>query len=148
MIVRRIADLKGTEREVDTANWTSRRLLLAKDGMGFSLHETILRAGTETTMWYKNHVEAVYCVEGHGEVEVLPNGPVYQLEPGTVYALNGNERHCLRPKSDMRFVCVFNPPCSGREVHDEDGAYPLITDAECDADATDSARPDPVAKRS
>jgi hypothetical protein len=23
-------------------------------------------------------------------------------------------------------VCVFNPPCTGAEVHDEDGAYPLL----------------------
>jgi L-ectoine synthase len=23
-------------------------------------------------------------------------------------------------------VCTFNPPVTGQEVHDEDGAYPLI----------------------
>jgi L-ectoine synthase len=40
----------------------SRRFLLRKDGMGFSMHETILRAGTETHMWYANHLEAVYCI--------------------------------------------------------------------------------------
>jgi L-ectoine synthase len=26
----------------------------------------------------------------------------------------------------MRTVCVFNPPVTGREVHDENGVYPLI----------------------
>jgi L-ectoine synthase len=29
----------------------------------------------------------------------------------------------------MRTVCVFNPPVTGREVHDEDGVYPLIVEA-------------------
>jgi L-ectoine synthase len=23
-------------------------------------------------------------------------------------------------------VCVFNPPLTGREVHDENGVYPLV----------------------
>jgi len=23
----------------------------------------------------------------------------------------------------MRLICVFNPPVTGREVHDQDGAY-------------------------
>ncbi|MGZ4575073.1 MAG: ectoine synthase, partial [Mycobacteriaceae bacterium] len=27
----------------------------------------------------------------------------------------------------MRMLCVFNPPVTGREVHDENGVYPLIT---------------------
>jgi L-ectoine synthase len=25
-------------------------------------------------------------------------------------------------------VCVFNPPVTGREVHDEDGVYPLVVE--------------------
>jgi L-ectoine synthase len=25
-------------------------------------------------------------------------------------------------------VCVFNPPCTGREVHDENGVYPLLVE--------------------
>jgi L-ectoine synthase len=28
----------------------------------------------------------------------------------------------------MRTVCVFNPPVTGREVHDEDGVYPLVVE--------------------
>jgi L-ectoine synthase len=30
----------------------------------------------------------------------------------------------------MRTVCVFTPPVTGREVHDEDGAYPLLAPEE------------------
>jgi L-ectoine synthase len=126
MIVRKLADLIGTERDVDDGNWVSRRLLLRKDGMGFSMHETILRAGTETYMWYANHLEAVYCIEGEGEVEDLATGTIHRLEPGTLYALNEHDRHIVRAITDVRTVCVFYPPVSGREVHDENGVYPLL----------------------
>lgn len=124
MIVRRLEERVGTEADVDTANWNSRRLLLKEDGVGFSLHDTVIKAGTETLIWYKNHVEAVYCIEGEGEVELTDSGTIYKIVPGTMYVLNGHERHLLRGgKTDMRVVCVFNPPCTGREVHDSEGAY-------------------------
>ncbi len=128
MIIRQESDIAGSEREVVAENWTSRRLLLARDGMGFSLHDTVIRAGTETIMWYRNHVEAVYCIEGEGEIQELPDGPVHPIRPGTLYALDGHEKHALRAKTSLRFVCVFNPPCTGREIHDADGAYPLLQD--------------------
>ncbi|KPV44589.1 ectoine synthase [Alicyclobacillus ferrooxydans] len=128
MIVKQLADIIGTTEDVKGNTWTSRRLLLAKEQVGFSLHDTIMKAGTETTMWYKNHIEAVYCIEGEGELEDLVNGKTYQLAPGTLYVLNGNERHIVRPKTDVRMVCVFNPPVTGRETHDEEGAYPLLTE--------------------
>lgn len=128
MIVKTLEDVLGTAQEVDTPNWTSRRLLLKRDGMGFSLHDTVIRPNTETKMCYKNHLEAVYCIEGEGEVQVLPDGPTYQIRPGTVYALDGHEEHVLRARSQLRMVCVFNPPVTGNEVHGEDGAYPLVED--------------------
>ncbi|NIQ05894.1 MAG: L-ectoine synthase, partial [Candidatus Korarchaeota archaeon] len=59
-----------------------------KDGMGFSLHETIIKAGTETHMWYKNHLEAVYCVEGLGEIEDKKTGKIHKITPGVMYALD------------------------------------------------------------
>jgi L-ectoine synthase len=126
MIVRRLQDIRGTAQDVVTRNWASRRLLLARDGMGFSLHETTVFAGTETRIWYKNHLEAVYCIAGEGEIEDLAAGEVHEITPGVMYALNRHDRHLLRAKSDMRLVCVFNPPLTGREVHDADGVYPLI----------------------
>ncbi|MFQ5879070.1 MAG: ectoine synthase [Dehalococcoidia bacterium] len=128
MIVRSLQQLQGTERDVRAPTFASRRFLLSRDGMGFSLHDTIIMAGTETHMWYRNHLEAVYCIEGEGEVEVVDEGKVYQILPGTMYALDGHEKHYLRARSDMRLVCVFNPPCTGQEVHDEEGVYPLLVD--------------------
>ncbi|MGH0029646.1 MAG: ectoine synthase [Myxococcota bacterium] len=124
MIVRRLDELCDTDREVAAPNWVSRRFLLAKDGMGFSMHDTVLHAGTETEMEYKHHVEAVYCIEGEGEIQLLPDGPTWAIRPGTLYALDGHERHVLRAKSRLRMVCVFNPPVTGTEVHGADGAYP------------------------
>ena len=124
MIVRKLAEVNGTEREVRDDNWTSRRLLLQGDGMGFSLHDTVIHAGTSTRMWYRHHVEAVYCIEGKGTVTVIATGEVFPIEAGTVYALDGHEEHILTAEIAMRMVCVFNPALSGRETHDEQGAYP------------------------
>jgi L-ectoine synthase len=128
MIVRKMREIEGTQNDVITPNWASRRILLRKDGMGFSLHETIIFPGTETYIWYKNHLEAVYCVEGEGEIELVPQGTKYTLEPGVTYALDQNDKHYLRAKTRMRMICVFNPPLTGREVHDEEGVYPLMKD--------------------
>jgi uncharacterized cupin superfamily protein len=82
--------------------------------MGFSLHDTVIRPGTETVMCYRHHLEAVYCIEGEGEVQLLPDGPVHRIRAGTVYALDRHERHVLRAKRRMRMVCVFNPPARAR----------------------------------
>ncbi|HEX7641538.1 MAG TPA: ectoine synthase [Noviherbaspirillum sp.] len=124
MIVRDIEQCKGTEREVKSKTWTSLRVLLASDKMGFSLHETTMFRGTETPMQYLNHLEAVLCVEGEGEVELCETGANYPIKPGTVYALDQHDRHIVRAKSDLRLICVFNPPLHGKEVHDADGSYP------------------------
>ena len=129
MIVKRLKELLGTGREVDAENWTSRRFLLKSDGMGFSMHDTVIKAGTETFIWYAHHLEAVYCIEGSGEVELADSGKVYPIEAGTIYALDGHEKHYLRARTQMRMVCVFNPPLTGKEVHDDEGIYPLVADA-------------------
>lgn len=128
MIIRTLNEIKETEREVFAGNnnWVSRRLLLKKDGMGFSLSETIIFANTETEICYKNHLEAVYCIEGEGEIETVNDSKVYTIKLGTIYALNEHDRHHLRAfDKDMKLICVFNPPLSGTEVHQPDGSYVL-----------------------
>ncbi len=129
MIVRTLEDIVGSDRDVGAETWTSRRLLLADDRMGFSLHDTVIEAGTTTNMWYQNHLEAVYCIEGDGTVELVDSGETFEIRAGTVYALDQHDRHVLRANTRMRMVCVFNPPCTGAETHDEHGAYPLLVDA-------------------
>lgn len=131
MIVRQLDEIKGTRFEVDTPNWTSFRFLLARDGMGFSMHETRIRPGTETHMHYRHHLEAVYCIEGSGEIEDLATGTVHQIRPGTLYALDRHDEHKLRGHAEgLRLVCVFNPPVTGEETHDETGAYPPPEEAQ------------------
>jgi L-ectoine synthase len=134
VIVTHVSDLDGTEREVETPNWKSRRLVLAREGVGFSFHETVLYAGTETSMWYANHIEAVYCVGGEGELVDDETGETHEIRDGTMYLLDGHEHHTLRAKTDLRMACVFNPPVTGREVHDERGVYPLLTEDDTRSD--------------
>ena len=127
MIVRRLAEMVGTERDVAAPTWNSRRFVLAGDRVGFSFHDTIVRAGTETFMWYRHHTEAVYCIRGRGTLEDVATGEVHEIGEGTMYLLDRHDKHILRAETDMQMVCVFNPPCTGQEVHDEDGVYPLLT---------------------
>ncbi len=126
MIVRTLDQLIGTERDVhaEGGQWVSRRFVLDSDQAGFSFHETIIKAGTETHIWYKHHIEAVYCVAGDGEIEELKTGEIHPIKDGTLYLLNAHDEHLLRGGSeDMRLICAFNPPLTGREHHDADGAY-------------------------
>lgn len=127
MIVRRLSELEQTDRAVVGPTFVSRRLLLADDGVGFSFHDTVLHASTTTKIWYRNHVEAVYCVGGEGSIEDLDNGETHVIEPGTMYTLDGHERHLLHATTDLRMICVFTPALTGQELHDEDGTYPLLT---------------------
>lgn len=128
MIVRTLDEITDTEADIKTENWRSKRIMLAKDGLGFSVHETTLYAGTVSDFWYANHVEAVFITSGEGEVENKATGEVFPLAPGTIYVLNDADKHQVRPKTEIKCVCVFNPPVTGREVHDEYGVYPLITE--------------------
>jgi L-ectoine synthase len=119
VIFTRLEDVVGTERDVAWGNGQSRRFLLEKDGMGYSMTDTVINAGTESLLEYRNHMETCYCIEGEGEVEV--NGVVYPIQPGSMYALNQNDKHYLRAKTTMRLVCVFNPPLQGVEAHNLQG---------------------------
>ena len=126
MIVRTTAEITGTERDVAADGWRSKRIVLGGDRVGFSFHETTIQAGTVHEFHYRNHVEAVWLVEGEGTLTDLDNGVTYPLAPGTMYLLDGHERHRVETRTRMRMLCVFNPPVTGQEVHDENGVYPLV----------------------
>jgi L-ectoine synthase len=124
MLVRNLKEARGGDRNVLSAGWESARLLLKDDAMGFSFHITVMYAGEQLRMHYKHHLEAVYVLSGDGTIEDLATGIVHRLEPGVMYALDAHDRHVVRPRTDLVTACVFNPPVTGREVHDETGAYP------------------------
>lgn len=123
MIVRYKEDIINSEQHVETDIWTSTRFFIKKDGLGFSLHETVIEADTEQVLWYKNHIEAVIITEGKAEIENFETGETYSLEPGSAYALRG-EKHIFRTFTRVVCYCVFLPGLNGDEIPDEDGAYP------------------------
>lgn len=129
MIVRTLDEARASSRRIVSKTWESTRLLLKGDGMGFSFHITTIYAGTETPMWYKNHLESVYCVSGEGQLLDRETGKTYDIGPGTLYVLDKHDQHTVIAKTDLVMACVFNPPLNGREVHDETGAYPLEAEA-------------------
>lgn len=129
MIIRDLKQANATSRRVVSKGWESARLLLKDDAMGFSFHITTIYAGAELPMHYRNHLESVYCVSGEGSIEDLATGEVHEIRPGVLYALDKHDRHVLRGRTEMVMACVFNPPVTGAEVHDETGAYPLETEA-------------------
>ncbi|KXO90538.1 ectoine synthase [Tsukamurella pseudospumae] len=126
MIVRTTDEITGTERDVAAGHWRSKRIVLGGDRVGFSFHETVIEPGTVNEFHYANHVEAVWLVEGEGTLLDRETGVEYPLAPGTMYLLDGNERHTVTTRTRMRMLCVFNPPVVGTEVHDENGVYPLV----------------------
>ncbi|MFI5717346.1 ectoine synthase [Nocardia sp. NPDC051750] len=126
MIVRTTEEITGTDRDIVADGWRSKRIVLGGDLVGFSFHETTIDAGTTHVFHYQNHVEAVWLVEGEGTLTDLDNDRTYPLGPGSMYLLNGHEKHQVQARTQMRMLCVFNPPVVGQEVHDENGVYPLI----------------------
>ncbi|WP_209426420.1 ectoine synthase [Pararhodobacter sp. SW119] len=123
MIVRDFNELKNTDKAVSDARWTSVRMLLANDGMGFSFHITTLEAGSEHQFHYKNHFESVYCISGSGSITEVDTGKTHQIKPGVMYALDQHDKHILRADEELVMACCFNPPVTGTEVHQADGSY-------------------------
>lgn len=124
MLVTTSQSIVDTEFHAQGPGWESLRLLTKRDGAGYSVHETRVFEGAELKLHYKHHIEANYCFEGEGEVVNLADGTVHPIRPGTIYTLDKHDQHILRAtKGDLRLVCVFNPPLSGKETHDADGSY-------------------------
>ncbi len=124
MIIRNLTDLIGTERDVDWGNGSSRRFLIERDKMNFSLTDTVCKAGSISLLEYKNHLEACYCIAGEGEIHNPETGEVHPITPGSMYALDKHDRHYLIARDELRLICVFQPALRGDESHRlrEDGS--------------------------
>jgi L-ectoine synthase len=114
MIVRKLDEVKS----VEWGNGLSRRFLLEADGMGYTLTDTIVTAGTTSRLEYKNHLEACYCIAGKGKVIEL-DGTEHEIVPGVMYALDKHDCHdlCADDGEDLRLVCMFTPALTGDEAH-------------------------------
>ena len=127
MIVRSLEDIKGTSSDVSGSGWRSRRIILRRDAMGCSVHDTVVREGAELHLRYRHHLETNYCIGGEGEVVDVATGATHALRPGVVYALDRHDEHIVRAlKRDLHLICVFTPALVGTETHTEDGGYELI----------------------
>ncbi|MDH6705931.1 L-ectoine synthase [Kitasatospora sp. MAA19] len=117
MLIRDLDDVQT----VEWGNGLSRRFLVAGDGLGYTLTDTIVNAGTKSRLEYRNHLEACYCIAGSGEV-IDMDGTTHPITPGRLYALDRHDAHFLvaSPEEDLRLVCVFSPALRGDEVHQLD----------------------------
>ena len=126
MKVRTIKQIKGTDRQVPFTGGQSYRFVLAKDGLGFSLHKTVVDKGS--WHWhYKSHLESCYCVSGSAILYNLDTGENFIIEPDTTYILDCNDNHIFEALEETVLISVFNPPIVGDESHDENGNYELKT---------------------
>lgn len=101
----------------------SNRYVLASDNVGYTMTKTVVQPGVHH--WhYKNHLESCYCVSGYGRLTNEITGEQFPIEPDTTYVLDGHEPHIFQCLEPVVLVCVFNPPLTGTELHDEKGVYP------------------------
>lgn len=129
MIIRQFDEIAHGEATVDAGGWLSRRLVLARDGKDYSLHDTLMRADTCTLIDYPHHLESAYCIAGEGELEDLTRRTRHAMTPGTVYSLESGDRIRLHAHTDLRLICALTPPLCGDERLDASGGYPLKVDA-------------------
>jgi len=102
----------------------SHRILLADDGMGYTMTKTvILPDAGKVFQHYKHHLESCYCVSGSAVLTDAETGESFEIGPDTTYVLSKNEPHYFEALEETTLICVFNPPLQGDEVHQEDGSY-------------------------
>lgn len=126
MIIQDKKALQGTARDAAGPGWTSLRLLVRSDGMGFSMTETEVLPGAVLRLQYKHHVEACYCIAGEAQVIETATGTRHQITPGVLYAPDAHDAHEVHVPEDgeaLRLICVFSPALEGTEVHGPDGSY-------------------------
>ncbi|MEO9825907.1 MAG: ectoine synthase [Paracoccaceae bacterium] len=115
MIVRTVADLQGTDRHISKPNWSSTRLIVADDHMGFSMHVTRIFPGQTGLTEYADHLEAAYCITGHATLVFESGRTRVEINPGSVYALDAHDPHTMIVHNELLLVCVFSPPLKAAE---------------------------------
>jgi mannose-6-phosphate isomerase-like protein (cupin superfamily) len=111
------------ERCVRFHSGVSNRILLDSDNMGYTLTKTVIEPGKRVFQHYKNHLESCYCVSGHATLTNARTGEEFVIEPDVTYVLDQHDPHWFEAQEKTVLICVFNPPLTGQEVHDEEGSY-------------------------
>ena len=125
LFVRTLEDVRKAGRVVQTGGFaTSERYLTIADGLGFSFHSVHIKKGGEGDLWYKHHWEGNLVLDGTFEATDRGTGKVHTLGPGALYVVGPQDRHHVKALTDVHVISVFDPPLTGTETHDADGAYP------------------------
>lgn len=115
-----------SERKVKFHAGVSNRMVLDKDGLGFSMTKTVIDPSAgKVYQHYKNHQEVCYCVSGNATLTNALTGEEFNIREDVTYILDENDPHYFEAHEKTVLICTFNPPLTGDEVHDEDGSYPL-----------------------
>ena len=122
MIVKRQSDAQAVG--VRGTGAQAFRYITQADGCGFTISNPRSSEGHGKELWYQNHVEANYVLEGQGSVEDLNTGEKWALAPGSMYFVGPKDRHLMSFNTAFALVSVFNPPLVGNETHDDQGGYP------------------------
>lgn len=111
-----------SDRIVEGNGFTSHRILLQRDGMGYTLTKTVVIPGKY--FWhYTDHLESCYCVSGKATVIKCNSMESFEIGPDITYILDNHDAHYFECEEETVLICVFNPPLTGHEVHREDGSY-------------------------
>jgi len=111
-------------RKVEFHAGVSNRILLEEDGMGYTMTKTVISPDAgKVFQHYKNHLETCYCVSGLATLTNANTGEQYQISDDVTYVLDKNDPHYFEAHEETVLICTFNPPLTGREVHQEDGSY-------------------------
>jgi quercetin dioxygenase-like cupin family protein len=112
------------DRKVEFHAGISNRILLEKDGMGYTMTKTVIQPSAgKVFQHYKNHLETCYCVSGKATLTNAETGEEFNIGPDVTYVLDKNDPHYFEAHEETILICTFNPPLTGNEVHQEDGSY-------------------------
>lgn len=109
--------------ECPKGGFTSNRILLDEDNMGYTMTKTVIPVSGKQFWHYKDHLESCYCVKGKGELTNKETGETFEIYEDVTYVLDKNDAHYFEAFEEVTLICVFNPPLTGKEVHQEDGSY-------------------------
>lgn len=123
MKVINIIDL-SKDRKVEFHAGISNRILLEKDGMGYTMTKTVIQPSAgKVFQHYKNHLETCYCISGKATLTNAETGEEFNIGPDVTYVLDKNDPHYFEAHEETILICTFNPPLTGHEIHQEDGSY-------------------------
>tara|TARA_R110002167_G_scaffold9628_2_gene44547 strand:+ start:8046 stop:8951 length:906 start_codon:yes stop_codon:yes gene_type:complete len=111
------------DRKVNFHAGVSNRILLDEDKMGYTMTKTVIEPGQKVFQHYKNHLESCYCVSGHSTLTNSITGEEFEIKEDVTYVLDDYDPHYFEAHETTILICVFNPPLTGKELHQEDGSY-------------------------